>query len=64
MYPDDPVYGNKDWGGEKGTSESNDQDIAIVIEEALDKIEDMGVAIGENAREVQKMFIRAIAARS
>ena len=49
---------------EDSKTETNDQDIAIVIEEALDKIEDMGVAIGENAREVQKMFIRAIAARS
>ena len=59
----DAMYGNeRDFVDSK--TESNDQDIAIVIEEALDKIEDMGVDIGENAREVQKMFIRAIAARS
>ena len=56
------MYGNeRDFGDAK--TESNDQDIAIVIEDALDKIEDMGVDIGENAREVQKMFIRAISAR-
>jgi hypothetical protein len=64
MYPDDPVYGNKDWGDKKTTSEPNDQDIAEVIEDALDKIEDMGMDIGENAREVSEMFNRAIAARS
>jgi hypothetical protein len=58
----DDMYGNeRDFGDAK--TESNDQDIAIVIEDALDKIEDMGVDIGENAREVQKMFIRAISAR-
>jgi hypothetical protein len=58
----DDMYGNeRDFGDAK--TESNDQDIAIVIEDALDKIEDMGVDIGENSREVQKMFIRAISAR-
>jgi hypothetical protein len=62
LYEMDDMYGNeRDFGDAK--TESNDQDIAIVIEDALDKIEDMGVDIGENSREVQKMFIRAISAR-
>jgi len=47
-----------------GAPDVSDQDIAIVIEDALDKIEDMGMGIGENAREVSEMFNRAIAARS
>ena len=42
---------------------ASDEDMAIVIEDALDKIEDMGMSIGENAREVMEMFNRAIAAR-
>ena len=42
----------------------SDEDIAIVIEDALDKIEDMGMSVGENAREIQAMINRAIAARS
>ena len=58
------IGGNrKDWGDKKTTSEPNDQDIAEVIEDALDKIEDMGMDIGENAREVSEMFNRAISAR-
>ena len=46
------------------TPDVSDEDIAIVIEDALDKIEDMGMSVGENAREIQAMINRAIAARS
>jgi hypothetical protein len=46
------------------TPDVSDEDIAIVIEDALDKIEDMGMSVGENAREIQAMFNRAITARS
>ena len=57
MYGDEPDFGDV-------TPGVNDQDIAIVIEDALDKIEDMGMSVGENAREIQAMINRAIAARS
>ena len=50
------------YGGD--TPDVSDEDIAIVIEDALDKIEDMGMSVGENAREIQAMFNRAITARS
>ena len=56
MYGDEPDFGDV-------TPGANDQDIAIVIEDALDKIEDMGMSVGENAREIQAMINRAIAAR-
>jgi hypothetical protein len=59
----DAMYGGESDFGDV-TPGANDQDIAIVIEDALDKIEDMGMSIGENAREVSEMFNRAIAARS
>jgi hypothetical protein len=54
---DEMMYGSS-------TSDVSDEDIAIVIEDALDKIEDMGMSVGENAREIQAMINRAIAARS
>lgn len=50
------------YGGD--TPDVSDEDIAIVIEDALDKIEDMGMSVGENSREIQAMINRAIAARS
>jgi len=46
---DEVVYGDD-------TSGASDEDIAIVIEDALDKIEDMGMSVGENAREVLEML--------
>jgi hypothetical protein len=54
---DEVMYGDD-------TPDVSDEDIAIVIEDALDKIEDMGMSVGENAREIQAMFNRAITARS
>jgi len=42
----------------------SDENIAIAIEDALDKIEDLGISVGDNAREIQAMFNRAITARS
>ena len=44
------------------TPDVSDEDIAIVIEDALDKIEDMGMSVGENAREIQAMFNRELTA--
>lgn len=57
VMEDEMMYGDT-------TPGVSDEDIAIVIEDALDKIEDMGMSVGENAREIQAMINRAIAARS
>jgi hypothetical protein len=38
------------------TPDVSDEDIAIVIEDALDKIEDTGISIEENAREVLEIL--------
>lgn len=54
---DEVAYGD-------AASDPSDEDIAIAIEDALDKIEDLGISVGENAREILAMFNRAIAARS
>ena len=55
----DDMYGNeRDFGDAK--TESNDQDIAEILQDALDKIEDAGVSIADEGRSIQDIFNKLI----
>lgn len=40
-----------------------EEEVAVLLEELLDNIEDLGWAIDENSREILRMFERALSAR-
>jgi hypothetical protein len=44
-------------------SSTSEEDVAVLIEELLDGIEDLGWVIDENSRKILSMFERALAAR-